>query len=256
MAQIGGESNQKNQTVQWSKVCIMLFCRSVWCCALTSHHYFCTAAECMTKFLLEDQQGIRTYPESTVDSSIKSGLGASHPKSFVAQCNNSYWTSSKQCESYIEKSSREPEAPWRLRFSDNKQATCPKGCTAAGLNDIQTFLSSSTMTCGSRTVFRCFKVLERLADRITGAAGPYFVGLAVILLGMGTICFCKSFIQQKTKKWHVIFRLPVDVIAPDLSYPIISLPICTLIALNLLMHYFYVCTVPPGFAEDPPQEPG
>lgn len=70
---------------------------------------------------------------------------------------------------------------------------------------------------------------------MTGAAGPYFVGLAVILLGMGAVCF-------------------FDVIAPDLSYPTISIPICVLITLNLLMHYFYVCTVPPGFAEDPSRE--
>jgi hypothetical protein len=32
---------------------MMLFCRSVWCCAL-SHPYFCTAAECMMKFYLKD----------------------------------------------------------------------------------------------------------------------------------------------------------------------------------------------------------
>ncbi|KAJ7472632.1 DHHC palmitoyltransferase-domain-containing protein [Mycena latifolia] len=38
----------------------------------------------------------------------------------------------------------------------------------------------------SRTVFRCFKALERLGDRITGAAGPYFVAFAVALIGLGT----------------------------------------------------------------------
>ena len=55
---------------------------------------------------------------------------------------------------------------------------------------------------------------------------------------------------------NTLLSLLVDVIAPDLSYPIISLPACLLIALNLLMHYFHVCTVPPGFVEDPPREPG
>ncbi|KAJ7301186.1 zf-DHHC-domain-containing protein [Mycena albidolilacea] len=39
---------------------------------------------------------------------------------------------------------------------------------------------------------------------------------------------------------------------PGLMWPLISGPICVLIALNLWMHYFYVITVPPGFADDPP----
>lgn len=45
----------------------------------------------------------------------------------------------------------------------------------------------------SRAVFKCFKWLERQGDRITGAAGPYFVGGAVILIGMGVVCFCEQF---------------------------------------------------------------
>lgn len=44
---------------------------------------------------------------------------------------------------------------------------------------------------GARHVFRCFKGVERIGDRITGAAGPYFVGLAVILISLGTLNFCK-----------------------------------------------------------------
>ncbi|KDR68556.1 hypothetical protein GALMADRAFT_78342 [Galerina marginata CBS 339.88] len=92
------------------------------------------------------------------------------------------------------------------------------------------------MVC-TRTVFRCFKTLERWGNVITGKAGPYFVGLAVILISMGVVCF-------------------FDVIAPTLSFPILTIPICILIALNLLMHYYYVVTVPPGFIEDPPREPG
>ncbi|KAJ7756023.1 hypothetical protein B0H14DRAFT_3599744 [Mycena olivaceomarginata] len=39
---------------------------------------------------------------------------------------------------------------------------------------------------------------------------------------------------------------------PGFMWPRISGPICVLIALNLWMHYFYVITVPPGFANDPP----
>ncbi|KAJ8084617.1 hypothetical protein PM082_003391 [Marasmius tenuissimus] len=89
----------------------------------------------------------------------------------------------------------------------------------------------------SKAVFRCFKALERFGDRITGAAGPYFVGFAIILISTGTICF-------------------FDVVMPTLSYPLISGPICILIALNLFMHYYYVCTIPPGFVDEPPREPG
>ncbi|KAF8972266.1 DHHC palmitoyltransferase-domain-containing protein [Flammula alnicola] len=89
----------------------------------------------------------------------------------------------------------------------------------------------------ARRVFRCFKTLERWGNIITGAAGPYFVGLAVILISMGAVCF-------------------FDVIAPSLSFPIITLPICVLIALNLFMHYFYAVTVKPGFLDEPPREPG
>ena len=48
----------------------------------------------------------------------------------------------------------------------------------------------------------------------------------------------------------------VDVIAPGLSYPIISIPICLLIALNLCMHYFYAITISPGFLDDPPRDTG
>ena len=67
------------------------------------------------------------------------------------------------------------------------------------LNAIPTLLVSHqpnthvavAMTC-ARAVFRCFKVVERCADRVTGAAGPYFVALAVVLITLGAICFCRS----------------------------------------------------------------
>ena len=48
----------------------------------------------------------------------------------------------------------------------------------------------------------------------------------------------------------------VDVIAPSLEYPIISIPICLLITLNLCMHYYYAITIPPGFVDDPPRDSG
>ena len=48
----------------------------------------------------------------------------------------------------------------------------------------------------------------------------------------------------------------VEVIAPTLSYPYISIPICILIAVNLYMHYYYAITVPPGFLDDPPRKSG
>jgi hypothetical protein len=35
--------------------------------------------------------------------------------------------------------------------------------------------------------------LERLGDRITGAAGPFFVAFAIILISLGTVCFCQLF---------------------------------------------------------------
>ena len=85
-------------------------------------------------------------------------------------------------------------------------------------------------------LFRCFKALERLGDRITGAAGPFFVAFAVILISLGTVCF-------------------FDVIMPSLRWPLLSGPFCALVATNLLMHYYYVVTVSPGFVEDPPREP-
>jgi palmitoyltransferase len=44
----------------------------------------------------------------------------------------------------------------------------------------------------------------------------------------------------------------VEVIAPALTFRIISVPTCLLFATNMFAHYYYACTVPPGFADDPP----
>ncbi|KAH7928299.1 zf-DHHC-domain-containing protein, partial [Leucogyrophana mollusca] len=83
----------------------------------------------------------------------------------------------------------------------------------------------------ARRVFRCFKWLERMGDRLTGAAGPFFVGLAVILMTLGTVSF-------------------FTVIQPTLPLPWLTTPPCILIAMNLFAHYYYVCTVSPGFVHE------
>ncbi|GJE89925.1 hypothetical protein PsYK624_060370 [Phanerochaete sordida] len=85
----------------------------------------------------------------------------------------------------------------------------------------------------AKQVFRCFKWLERAGDALTGAAGPLFVGLAWILLSVGAVCF-------------------FEVILPTLRWPWLATPVCLLIAVNMFMHYYYVCTVRPGFVTDPP----
>ncbi|KAL4064210.1 DHHC palmitoyltransferase-domain-containing protein [Scleroderma yunnanense] len=89
----------------------------------------------------------------------------------------------------------------------------------------------------ARRVFRCFRSLERFADRITGAAGPWFVGLALILMSMGTLSF-------------------FTIVQPTLPCPWLTTPPCIWIALNMFMHYYYVCTIPPGFVGDPFPLPG
>ena len=40
-----------------------------------------------------------------------------------------------------------------------------------------------------RFVFACFKRVERWGDRLTGAAGPFFVAIATLLFVVGTLCF-------------------------------------------------------------------
>jgi len=51
-------------------------------------------------------------------------------------------------------------------------------------------------------------------------------------------------------------RVPVEVIWPTLPYLWFTTPLCLLIAFNLFAHYYFVCTIPPGFVEDPPREIG
>jgi hypothetical protein len=40
-----------------------------------------------------------------------------------------------------------------------------------------------------RFVFACFKRVERWGDKLTGAAGPFFVAIAALLFVIGTLCF-------------------------------------------------------------------
>ncbi|KAB5593398.1 Aspartyl-tRNA synthetase [Ceratobasidium theobromae] len=80
-------------------------------------------------------------------------------------------------------------------------------------------------------VVKCFKCMERAADAITGFAGPFFVGFACLLMGLGVLVF-------------------FEVIAPTLPWPLITIPVCLLIASNLLAHYYYVCTIHPGCPDD------
>ncbi|KAI0696954.1 zf-DHHC-domain-containing protein [Cytidiella melzeri] len=89
----------------------------------------------------------------------------------------------------------------------------------------------------AKQVFCCFKWIERAGDRITGAAGPFFISLAVCLLSTGVVCF-------------------FDVIQPTLGWPWLTTPLCMLVVINLFVHYYLVCTVSPGFVDEPPRPQG
>lgn len=74
-------------------------------------------------------------------------------------------------------------------------------------------------------------------DKFTGAAGPVFVTFAAVTLTSGVLCF-------------------FEVIQPDLRWPLLTVPLNTLVACNLLGHYYLSCTVPPGFIDEDPQTAG
>ena len=42
----------------------------------------------------------------------------------------------------------------------------------------------------------------------------------------------------------------VDVIAPELPLRIVTTPLCGLVACNILAHYYWACTIPPGFPDE------
>lgn len=104
----------------------------------------------------------------------------------------------------------------------------------------------------TRAVFRCFKCMERSADRVTGAVGPLFVTIAIVLLSMGIFTFCKWSIPHSKTAMLKSFYLTaiVDVVAPTLRLPWITTPICALIACNTVAHYYWAITVSPGFADE------
>lgn len=47
-----------------------------------------------------------------------------------------------------------------------------------------------------------------------------------------------------------VFCLSVDVIQPSLRWPLLTVPIDVLIAINLLGHYYLACTVSPGYVDE------
>ena len=100
-------------------------------------------------------------------------------------------------------------------------------------------------------VRKCFETLRGLFETIEG---PMCLALGHILLLLGTIGFCE-YIWRSSDAFFTHDAID-DVIAPRLSYPIISIPICLLFTLNLYMHYFYAVTISPGFLDDSPRDSG
>lgn len=105
-------------------------------------------------------------------------------------------------------------------------------------------------------VFTCFKHIERCADRVTGAAGPLFIGVAILLFVIGTLCFRMSRIVQCRPIIVILPNHLVDVILPTLPWPWLSTLPCFLIIINLFAHYYFACTVSPGYAGEAPQRAG
>jgi hypothetical protein len=56
----------------------------------------------------------------------------------------------------------------------------------------------------AKQVSQCFRCIERAANRLTGAVGKFFVTLAVILLVLGTGCFCASFVSRPHPRLQVL----------------------------------------------------
>ena len=88
--------------------------------------------------------------------------------------------------------------------------------------------------------------------------GPVCVSSACFFIFLGTACFRECIPQMRfffiisITHWHE-HAATVDVIAPGLPFPYISIPICFLILLNLCMHYYYAVTVSPGFLDEAPR---
>lgn len=144
-----------------------------------------------------------------------------------------------------------PELPLNVavRFVSDKDNH--NTCSHCGTNPA---LCTMLRWCNLQVV-KCFKCMERAADAVTGVAGPFFVGFACLLISVGVVIFCK-FIKLNILTYLVSLNFvqfwltQVEVIAPTLPYPLINIPICMLIASNLLAHYYYVCTIHPGRPDD------
>ncbi|KAJ7051837.1 hypothetical protein C8F01DRAFT_1262360 [Mycena amicta] len=75
--------------------------------------------------------------------------------------------------------------------------------------------------------FRCFKDLERRFDRVTAAAGPFFVTFAMLLTDLGSL-----FLQSSYRRFPLL--------VPQLYVPI---------ALSMHYHYLLVTPIRPGFVD-------
>jgi hypothetical protein len=58
-------------------------------------------------------------------------------------------------------------------------------------------------------------------------------------------------VRSRGRLLNLFEFVSVEVVWPTLPYPWITTPICLLIVFNLYAHYYFVCTVSPGFVEDP-----
>jgi len=56
-----------------------------------------------------------------------------------------------------------------------------------------------------------------------------------------SLCFCRRLSLTAT---------PVDVVLPSLRWPLVAWPLSLLLIINIAAHYYFVCTVPPGFVDD------
>lgn len=54
----------------------------------------------------------------------------------------------------------------------------------------------------------------------------------------------------------ILIACLVEVIQPSIRWPLVTTPIDVLIAFNLIAQYYFVCTVKPGFVDEPAQVSG
>jgi hypothetical protein len=103
-------------------------------------------------------------------------------------------------------------------------------------------------------LFQTNRTLWRLDD---GSGRPTFRCLRVCTFyPRNTLLSYVSFIFQFFFLNITTNRKSVDVILPTIPWPWLSVPPCILIIINLFGHYYFSCTVSPGFAGDPPRRVG